>query len=211
MDVIRHDGKPIMHAEMKLLIFHCIDVVERYDLVDPAEPNTLTWEDVRLANIIGARSPRRLWERIVGESLASIPQGLDLIAMPEGDWDTCRRDVTETLQKFINNPGIACAAATKALHRKRPALIPVCDSVLINALTPRANPKKAGTVIHMMEMLRQVGKKNSAVLHAIAEFLAAQNLPGLSDLRMLEALYWMEHTDRYMRLWVSAEHLGWWS
>lgn len=212
MEIIRHDGKRIEHAEKKLIVFHCIDVVERYDSVEPSSPDELTEEDVRLANIMGARSPRRSWNNLVGESLANIPHGCNLITMSEQEWESCQQAMKETLQKFLNNPGIACPVLTKALHRKRPTLLPVCDSVLIKDVLPGADPKKAETILSIMQVFRQVGVNNLANLQKIRGFLVQQNgLRDLSDVRMLEALYWMEDIPRYKKLWDFMQSLGWWS
>ena len=210
MQIIRHDGKSIEHAEKKLIVYHCMDVVERYDSVDPPAPNELTREDVRLANIMGARSPERFWHNLVGKSLASIPQG-DLIAMPEPDWNSCRDGVGQTLQRFLDNPGIACAVLTKALHRKRPAFLPVIDKLLIDDILSGSDPKSADTILAIMKVFREVGRSNLPNLQQIRNFLVRQNsLRDLTNIRMLEALYWMENVRRYKNLWSFAERLGWW-
>ena len=209
MEIIRHDGKSIEHAEKKLVVFHWIDVVKRYDYVNPPVPDQLMWEDVILANIMGARSPRHFWYNLVGKSLASIPQE-DLITMAEQHWRSCQQSVKETLQKFLDNPGIACPVLTKALHRKRPSFLPVCDSVLINDVLPASDPKKAETILAIMKVFREVGKNNLGNLQHIREFLVQKNgFRDLTNIRMLEALYWMENTPRYKVLWSFMQRLGW--
>lgn len=213
MEIIRHDGNSIRHAEKKLIVFHCIDVVERYDSVNPPSPSQLTWEDVRLANIMGARSAKHVWNNLVGKSIASIPPQYDLITMADSDWKSCQQCVKDTLQEFLNNPGIACPVLTKALHRKRPAFLPVCDSVVINDVLPVSNPKSAESILKIMQVFRDVGRGNLSELQRIREFLVQQNgLPDLTNLRMLEALYWMDNVVvvRYKRLWTFIERLGWW-
>lgn len=211
MDIIRHDGNRIQHAEKKLIVFHCIDVVDRYDSVDPPAPNELTWKDVDLANIMGARSPRHFWNDLVGKSLAGIPCERDLITMPEQEWKLCQQGVKESLQKFLNNPGISCSVLTKALHRKRPAFLPVCDSVIINDVLSGSNHKRAETILRIMQVFRKVGMSNLANLQHIREFLVKQSgLRDLTNIRMLEALYWMENTPRYKNLWSCMKRFGWW-
>lgn len=211
MEILRHDGKKIRHAEKKLLVFHCIDVVERYDCINPPMPDELTQEDIRLANVMGARSPKVVWQGLIGKSLADIPNGYDLITMPEQEWKLCQPKMKDVLQRFLDNSGIACPVLTKALHRKRPAFLPVCDNVVMGDILPRFNPKNAETILAIMEIFRQVGIKNLASLQQIRNFLVQRNrLLDLTSLRMLEALYWMENIPRYKKLWSFMEQLKWW-
>ncbi len=210
MEIICHDGNKITHAEKKLLAFHCIDVVKTYDYIDPPSPDELTWEDVKLANIMGARSSRRWWQSIMGRSLVSIPRDRDLTTMTDAEWESCQQGLKQALQELLGNPGIGCAVLTKALHRKRPALLPVCDSIIVEAILPGSNPKEADTILGIMRIFRKVGRANSTNLQQIRGFLVEHNQPRvLTNVRMLEALYWMEKTTRYKKLWEFMELLQW--
>jgi hypothetical protein len=212
MDIIRHDGKPIAHAEKKLLVFHCIDVVRRYDCVNPALPQQITEGDIKLANIMGARFGKRYWDNLIGKDISFIPGTLDLITMPYENWSSCKQTIEKLLQGLLGLPGVACAVLTKAIHRKRPNLIPVCDAVVAEDILGRKSATKdANTILSVMERLRDVGQRNWQTLEQIRHFLVTQNgLPDLSNLRMLEAVYWMEGTERYRQLFELMVKNKWW-
>lgn len=90
-------------------------------------------------------------------------------------------------------------------------LIPVCDSVVIDSvLLAGSDTKKAETIIRIMEVFKEDGRQNLEILSQRRYFLVQQNgFLDLTNLRMLEALYWMENTERYARLWGFAQSLNW--
>jgi len=212
MEISRHDGKQIDHAEKKLLVFHCIDVVRRYDCEIPPVSGRITQRDIELANVMGARFGKLYSRNLINKDISFIPDSLDLITMPNGDWNFCKQIIRGPLQDLLNIPGVACAVLTKAIHRKRPNLVPVCDAIVTkDILGTNSDKKDANTILMAMEKLRDVGQKNLQTLQQIREFLVIKNgLPDLSNLRMLEVLYWMENTDRYRLLFEFMRENGWW-
>jgi len=214
MDIVRHDGELIVHAEKKLLVFHIIDVVQRYDCVKPLDSGKITSEDIKLANIMGARFGKRYSGNLIGQDISFIPDNLDLMTMGNQDWDSCKQIIKGPLQNLLNLHGVGCSVLTKAIHRKRPNFIPVCDAVVVGDIlgaNSSKDKKSANTILLTMERLRDVGQKNSQTLGEIRNFLVATNkLPDLSNLRMLEALYWMEKTERYTRLFEFMQKNQWW-
>jgi hypothetical protein len=212
MDIIRHDGKLILHAEKKLLVFHCIDVVRPYDRENPPDSGKITQRDVELANVMGARFGKLYSQSIVGKDVSFIPSNADLIAMADLDWNSCKQTMREPLQNLVELKGVGCAVLTKAIHRKRPNLIPVCDAIVVeDILGANYDKKNANTILMAMEKLRDVGQKNLETLQQIRDFLVIKNgLPDLSNLRMLEVLYWMGKTDRYSLLFELMQKNQWW-
>lgn len=90
-------------------------------------------EDAQIANRAGARMSSREIDALMGhaeaieDALARIP-GDQSLAAPDGEipWDA----VHDLYAAFGGIPGIGLAKATKALHKKRPHLIPMLDSVV---------------------------------------------------------------------------------
>ena len=212
MEITRHDGKRIGHAEKKLLVFHCIDVVPRYDCESPPVSVKITQRDIELANVMGARLGKPYSSNLIGKDISFIPDNVDLITMPNWHWRLCKQKMKEPLQDLLNLPGVACAVLTKAIHRKRPNLIPVCDAIVVeDILGANSDKKNSNTILMAMEKLRDVGQKNLQTLQQIRDFLVIKNeLPDLSNLRMLEVLYWMEKTDRYRLLFEFMQENRWW-
>lgn len=90
-------------------------------------------EDAQIANRAGARMSSREIDALMGraavieDALARIP-GDQSLAAPDAEipWDA----VHDLYAAFGGIPGIGLAKATKALHKKRPHLIPMLDSVV---------------------------------------------------------------------------------
>jgi hypothetical protein len=209
MEVVSCDGRIIAHADKKLLIFHLVDVVGKYDTVMPNTLDTITLEDIYLANVIVARTPRTCWRNVIGKSIADIPRDSDLILMSEPQWEVCKSIVRAVLSPFLLEKGIACAVLTKALHRKRPRLLPICDGVVIKFLGVTDGKKDVETIVGCMDRVRDIGKRNRSTIESIEKFLNQWRMPRLSKVRMIDALCWMEGSDRYQRLWSAMEARDW--
>ena len=94
-------------------------------------------EDAQIANRAGARMSSREIDALMGRS-ASIEDALQRISGDQSlaasaddiPWDALR----DLYAAFGEIPGIGLAKATKALHKKRPHLIPMLDSVVATYL-----------------------------------------------------------------------------
>jgi len=163
----------------------------KYDGANPDEINEITEEDRKLANQVAARMSKEVWGPLIHnrESITEIGQW-DLLHMSDQDWQVNRNVVHRKLAKLVAYPGIGVARLTKALHRKRPRLIPICDSVLCKAFTI-AQGNKADRIIQCMDGLRQVGRESSNALGKLRK-LTKSNGTELTELRILEVLYWVE-------------------
>ena len=161
-----------------------------YDQVSPQSLDVITWSDRDLANAIGARRKREFWEPLVGKSIKGIGRGWDLIRMSDSDWQKYQDLMRSILDGLLGFKGIGLGSLTKALHRKRPSFIPICDSVLVVALGTHAGAE-AEDMIECMGNLRRVGRENNATLESLRR---ATNIGGgeLTELRILEILHWLE-------------------
>ncbi len=104
----------------------------RYDLEKVEEDNELTREDIQLGNRMSARMGALVIQSVVGRT-KTINSALEHLA-PETSisdksvpWSTIEQLFSVTL-----GPEIGAARATKILHKKRPALIPILDSVVLS-------------------------------------------------------------------------------
>jgi len=164
---------------------------QKYDGVTPNSLKTITGQDRELANQIAARMGQKVWNSLVGASIECIKQ-LDLLHMTDTEWNgskDCLRCALSTLFR----PGIGVARLTKALHRKRPNFIPICDSVLLRAMKVKRGDK-AENVIDCMEKLRRLTQQYPRNLSALANLSKLCRDCGmqLSELRILEILHWLE-------------------
>jgi hypothetical protein len=220
MDIVRcgATGQVLVHhAEKKLLVYYCIGDPQ-FDSARPAKLDMLTDEDRKIANKLGARCGKECWKKLVGEDgrdISAIKGELNLGSMSDDDWDAEKQQIRKCLETLLRE-SIHCARLTKALHKKRPELIPVCDSDVVDYLLPGADKESAATIIGVMDEFRKDLRYacNMTTLRDMRGYLDKRSktfnwLPEgfyLTDLRMLEKLYWME--KKYDRLWPEMK--TWW-
>jgi hypothetical protein len=102
--------------------------------------------------------------------------------------------LTLLFNAFADIRGIGFSKMTKALHRKRPALIPMLDSVVQTYLT-RDDPgmRSAGSFGERATALVRSYKRdldrNRTVLHEIQQELASRKYR-LTEVRILDLLIW---------------------
>ncbi len=160
-----------------------------YDGVIPLDLDLITDEDGRLANTIAARMSARTWSTIVGESIEQVGDW-DLLRISNSEWEIHREVIRQVFCILLRHRGIGVARLTKALHRKRPKLIPVCDSVVLEALGVEPG-NKADRIIACMDKLRLLGREQLMrlqELRALSRHLGAE----MTELRILELLYWVQ-------------------
>lgn len=160
-----------------------------YDGAMPSDSDQITDEDRQIANKIAARMSAETWAPIVGESIAEIGDW-DLLNMTDFEWQSRKEAIHEVLNTLSGHLGIGVARLTKALHRKRPKLIPICDSVVLEALGVEPG-NKADRVISCMGRFRIVGRKQLSRLRDLRE-LSKQLHSEMTELRILELLYWVQ-------------------
>jgi len=160
-----------------------------YDGVMPSDLDQITDEDRRIANKIAARMSAKTWAPIVGESIVQVGDW-DLLNMSDLEWQSRKEVIHEVLSVLLRHPGIGVARLTKALHRKRPKLIPICDNVVLEALGVELG-NKAGRIITCMDRFRIVGRKQLSRLEGLRE-LSKQLQAEMTELRILELLYWVQ-------------------
>lgn len=181
--------------------------------------NRLVADDVHAINrTMAARSPLGAWQAFMSDShdlpaLAAIDSTWDLLLLSDDAWhqQQCRERITELLRTLLG-PHRQLAVTTKVLHLKRPRLIPVLDSYVVQMLggappAPEVSPNAvAMTAIILIEHLREQGRANLPVLQAVQQHLAARGIER-TLVRILDALLWLSHPGAWSSL--TYQHLGW--
>ncbi|HSC49038.1 MAG TPA: DUF6308 family protein [Gaiellaceae bacterium] len=157
-----------------------------------AEPDTFDERDLQRANRGGARIStaeqaavlRR--RRGIESALREIPVTASL-ASRSVPWTPLAR----LLGSFGELHGIGFAKTTKALHGKRPALIPILDSVVQAYLaTDEPPPSEFGAhAIALVRRYKQDLDLNRAALRETRRALAARGYT-LTEVRILDLLIW---------------------
>jgi Family of unknown function (DUF6308) len=172
-----------------------------YESYDFSGPGSFDETDLRLANRGGARistaeitailERRDEIERALRKihpdaSLADATSSIPWIAL------------TQLFDAFADIRGIGFSKLTKALHKKRPALIPMLDSVVQTYLTrDDPGPPPSGSFGERATALVRSYKRdldrNRSVLREIQQELASRKYR-LTEVRILDLLIWSHQT-----------------
>jgi Family of unknown function (DUF6308) len=165
--------------------------------VDPSGPGSFDERDLRMANQAGGRISgaeitailRR--RREIELALRKIQPSASLAGATSSiPWAA----LTELFDAFGGIRGIGFGKMTKTLHRKRPALIPILDSVVQAYLTrdAPAMPSSASfgeSATALARSFKQDLDRNSSVLQDLQLKLASRGYP-LTEVRILDLLIW---------------------
>jgi hypothetical protein len=160
---------------------------------DPTGLETFGEPDLRLANRQGARISaaqitavlRR--RRAVESALRAIPHDASL-AWPANEvpW----LPLEQLFEAFAGIAGVGFSKMTKALHSKRPALIPMLDSIVQGYLEDDDLGPKAAFAERGLELVRGYKRdvdRNRSALDGVARELARRDF-GVSAVRLLDIL-----------------------
>jgi hypothetical protein len=160
--------------------------------------------DLRLANRGGARisaaeiaailGRRREIERALGAIALDVSLAGAASSVP---WAPLR----QLFDAFADIRGVGFSKMTKALHRKRPALIPMLDSVVQTYLADDDLGREASFGERALGLVRGYKRdldRNRAALRAVRQELASRG-HRLSEVRILDLLIWSVEAARTTR------------
>lgn len=155
----------------------------------------ITDDDISVINrTFGARSPHKEWIRFTNdpkplEALEAIGHDWSLLEMSQADWVGHHvADRIADVLDVLRGPHRNAAVLSKVLHLKRPALIPVLDSLIGQQVgwTLGVPP------IALIEHLRREGVANLEVLRAAQSHLRTLGVER-TLVRIFDALLWISH------------------
>jgi hypothetical protein len=177
-----------------------LEFLEAYSGLETGEssgPASFDESDLRLANRGGAR--------ISAAQIAAILERRGEVerALGQIDPDASLMDATSSIpwaplkrlfDAFADIHGVGFSKMTKALHKKRPALIPMLDSVVQEYLTrdlPRAStPASFGErATALVRSYKHDLDRNRSALHDVQRALARRGYE-LTEVRILDLLIW---------------------
>jgi hypothetical protein len=160
--------------------------------------------DLRLANQAGARISAAEIAVILGgrreieRALRAIAPDVSLArAASSVPWAPLR----QLFDAFADIRGVGFSKMTKALHRKRPALIPMLDSVVQTYLADDDLGREASFGERALGLVRGYKRdldRNRAALRAVRQELASRGYR-LSEVRILDLLIWSVEAARTTR------------
>jgi Family of unknown function (DUF6308) len=166
-----------------------------FDVSDPSGPAAFGESDLRLANRGGARISAAEIAAIL-ERRRAIERALRAIA-PDASLAGAANAVPwvplrQLFDAFADVHGVGFAKMTKALHRKRPALIPMLDSVVQQYLEdddPGAQSPFGERALGLVRGYRRDLDRNGTALRAVRQELATRGY-ALTEVRILDLLIW---------------------
>ena len=192
-------GETIQDCISKVKNFCMLDATYRnYDLVTVKEDNFLTMSDVQLANKMGARMGKRAAQSVVDKAekinsaLVSVPAGLELSN------NTVPWAALENLFRATLGPGIHAARATKILHKKRPKLIPILDSVVVSYCQSVNRYSDRDEVSRMVECVRTIKIDVDRNLDIFRRLISVTGLK-LTIVRVHDILIWA-YAGQYQKM-----------
>jgi hypothetical protein len=164
-----------------------------YDVSEGSGPVSFGEPDLRLANRGGARISAAEIAAILERRLA-IERVLNTIAP---DASLMRKSVPwaaleQLFDQFADLHGVGFAKMTKALHRKRPALIPMLDSVVQSYLQdddPGVQAPFGERALRLVRGYKRDLDRNRPEMRALRRQLAKRGYE-ISEVRALDLLIW---------------------
>ena len=167
-----------------------------YETADSSGPMSFDERDLRSANRGGARISAAEIQAIL-ERRSEIERTLRQIhpeaSLAEAESSIPWGPLTLLFSAFGDIRGVGFSKMTKALHRKRPALIPMLDSVVQAYLTRDDRPAHSGSFGEDATVLVRRYKRdldrNLSTLHWLQQELARRTYR-LTEVRLLDLLIW---------------------
>jgi hypothetical protein len=165
----------------------------RFDVSDPARPASFGEPDLRLANRVGARISAAQIAAILGRgprierALRDIPPGASLSEEVDSvPW----LPLGQLFEAFADISGVGMSKMTKALYPKRPALIPMLDSMVQAYLRDDDLGAQAPFAERALGLVRGYQRdldRNHAAVQAVRHDLTRRGYE-LTEVRILDLL-----------------------
>ena len=168
-----------------------------YDTYDPSRSASFAESDVKRANRGGARISAAETAAILGRRVV-IERALREIdsdsSLAEATSSIPWIPLTQLFDSFADIRGVGFSKMTKALHPKRPELIPMLDSVVQAYLAgddpgPRSSASFGERATALVRSYKRELDRNSSVLHEIRRQLARRG-HRLTEVRVLDIAIW---------------------
>jgi len=179
------------------LALEFLEAYSSYESEEASGPGSFDESDLRLANRGGARISAAEIATIL-ERREEIERALREIR-PESSLAAATRSIawlplTRLFDAFGDIRGVGFSKMTKALHKKRPALIPMLDSVVQAYLTggdpaTRSSGSFGEHATTLVRTYKQDLDRNRSALRKIQRALASHDYR-LTEVRILDLLIW---------------------
>jgi hypothetical protein len=207
LEITRLRGRPrlaIENADWLAEAFFALDPSGKAGGFDDkaleSAPTRIESKDVDAINgTMRARSPQKAWAAVKNKELpwlAALSPTWDLVELNDAEWRNQAAPALEAALDALLRKGRGVSVSTKMLHLKRPRLVPVLDSLVVEQLGAAMPPTPARAVA-LIGHLREVAQQNRETLDRIIDYLGAQGVDR-SAVRVLDALLWGSHRGSWI-------------
>lgn len=186
-----------------------------YDGVPVPQDNRLYVTDIALSTMMNSRlggtTAAHLYRarQPVESGLAKIPAGLDLLDVVAGDEIPGAAGICEAIAGMAAVPRIKLSAATKILHKKRPGLIPILDTVVEAHYFPKFVQPTPGRgwgtyAVSLIQAFHQDMLSVALELRELEHELHDAGTP-LTPCRILNLLMWIARVGGGYEEWIVPE------
>lgn len=183
---------------------------ESYDLAPVKQDDILAESDIRVANAMIARmSPRVIADiyaraPVINAALLPIPASASLVAAEDAiPWQA----LEELMRAMDGIPEVRLARQTKVLHKKRPGLIPILDSVLETYLRQVDGLRRTGDpardAVGLIRSYKRELDGNLLPLQSLQQELRRRGID-LTECRLLDLFLWA-YSGTYTPLFRRGE------
>ena len=172
-----------------------------YDAVPVMEDNELRVADIALSTMLNSRISGNTGGAIfrqretVQAALAGIPPNLDLLDIPIDGELPGASGISRAITSMCELMRVKLSVSTKILHKKRPGLIPIFDSVVAGQYYPRWCPNVRGQTwgdyaLALIKLVQKDMHGAASELRDLRSELAERGAP-MTPCRILNALTWI--------------------
>lgn len=174
---------------------------DRYIASGKSPANRIVLEDVVSINrTMRARSAHTRWAALIESGdlpeLAAVDPGWDSFLTADDEWDG--NDVPERVASLVEAVlcrGIGVSVATKILHIKRPAVVPICDSYVLQLM---GIPERGGASV--AAMIQHLRESRAGLLATLSDIQRRLSQAGIDRtlVRITDVLIWGSHPDTWL-------------
>jgi hypothetical protein len=196
----------VVRNPLELLIGFVRHWYPMYDGVQVPQDNSLRVTEIALSTMISSRisgnTGGAIWRDArcaVEKALAEIPHEVDLLDIPEGEAIPGEEGMSCAISAMCDITRCKLSVATKILHKKRPGLIPIFDSVVEGLYWPTWCPsvKDRAWGDYAVELTRWVHKDMLSVsseLRKLRDRMQKNRTP-MTGCRILNVLMWAVRSE----------------
>lgn len=197
MKITLRDGRVIDNPEKRIREYRSVEIYKGYDDCHNIN-DEISMDDIDAANRLFARISNQAAENLINAS--DIPlllrkiENQNLENLNDAEWKETKENLEKLFNACLDKIGVGLAVATKVLHLKRPSLIPILDSFVMQFLldvdtSSISKRRQLRQGIKACDIIRLDLINNRETFEALQKSLSDFSIP-LENVRLYDILCW---------------------